>query len=297
MSNAAAEAQRLYDRSRPEYTQAKGHNQRVKVKYPEIWAKSTITNEILTQWVVDHKGETCSYCDRPGVEIDHRVPLSGGGEHSLDNLQMLCLPCNRSKHDMSDEEYRAALELGTVTPSVEVGDPISVFDHEATRGKTEALFRETIDPTAIEFIGEPVFETIDELKRLYLDIGDPTEYQIAMILYGNLWDWERLVTSDFLKPRIKEWRNLLKAKIRSELVGKMLALARGNTSGSLAACRALLADSWLADTSVEGPEGSRPVGRPVKPSEIGQGIPKDILDDDAKRIGLKNESDIVASKE
>lgn len=282
-SEDSAERQRLYDRSRPEYTQAKGHNQRVKVKYPEIWQKSTITNEILTEWVTQHKGETCSYCDSPGIEIDHRVPLSAGGLHELENLQMLCLPCNRSKHDMSDEEYRAGLELGTITPET---TNFPVIDHEQTRGKTEALFAETIDPTAIEFIGEPVFDSIDDLKKIYMEIGDPTEYQVAMAIFGRTEDWEKLVNSEFFKKHIADWRANLKAKLRSELVGKMLTLARGSTSGSLAACRALLADPWLTNTEVAAIGESRPVGRPTKPTEIGAGIPGNVLDDDMKRIGI-----------
>jgi hypothetical protein len=41
----------------------------------------------------------CRICKAAGVEleIDHIVPVSRGGSDTLDNLQTLCVPCNRSK--------------------------------------------------------------------------------------------------------------------------------------------------------------------------------------------------------
>jgi hypothetical protein len=43
----------------------------------------------------------CCICHVAGVrlEVDHIIPLSRGGEHTLDNMQTLCVPCNRGKSD------------------------------------------------------------------------------------------------------------------------------------------------------------------------------------------------------
>ncbi len=38
-------------------------------------------------------------------EIDHILPKSRGGSSELDNLQLLCPACNKSKHNMTTEEY------------------------------------------------------------------------------------------------------------------------------------------------------------------------------------------------
>jgi 5-methylcytosine-specific restriction endonuclease McrA len=41
----------------------------------------------------------CRICRRAGVELelDHVIPVSLGGSDSMDNLQTLCVPCNRGK--------------------------------------------------------------------------------------------------------------------------------------------------------------------------------------------------------
>lgn len=56
----------------------------------------------------------CAYCGQPndGVHVfalDHRVPLYMGGRHAVDNLEPCCEPCNRAKHKMSAEQFRAWL--------------------------------------------------------------------------------------------------------------------------------------------------------------------------------------------
>ncbi|MGW1160374.1 HNH endonuclease [Streptomyces sp. NPDC002519] len=60
--------------------------------------------------VFERDGWTCCRCSRPidpdaspfdptSPTVDHIVPLSRGGEHSLRNAQTLCLGCNSSKQD------------------------------------------------------------------------------------------------------------------------------------------------------------------------------------------------------
>ncbi len=43
----------------------------------------------------------CRLCKATGVplEVDHVVPVARGGSDALDNLQALCVPCNRGKRD------------------------------------------------------------------------------------------------------------------------------------------------------------------------------------------------------
>ena len=52
----------------------------------------------------------CAYCGRTHrshyLEIDHKYPVSRGGNDKIDNLQLLCTPCNMRKGIQSDEEFR-----------------------------------------------------------------------------------------------------------------------------------------------------------------------------------------------
>lgn len=58
----------------------------------------------------DRQAGKCADCgstDR--LEIDHRLPILLGGSSDPSNLQLLCLPCNRSKGSKHpDEWYRAS---------------------------------------------------------------------------------------------------------------------------------------------------------------------------------------------
>ena len=47
----------------------------------------------------------CGSTDKP--TLDHIVPLSRGGRHSVGNLQTLCAPCNYSKNSKLTIEWRA----------------------------------------------------------------------------------------------------------------------------------------------------------------------------------------------
>jgi len=51
----------------------------------------------------------CPKCERSfrksGMDVDHIVPQSYGGSNSLDNLQLLCASCNRSKRNSTNDVY------------------------------------------------------------------------------------------------------------------------------------------------------------------------------------------------
>lgn len=52
----------------------------------------------------------CPYCSswHKGVpEIDHLLPISRGGTHTMDNLTLACRACNAGKSDKTPEEFAA----------------------------------------------------------------------------------------------------------------------------------------------------------------------------------------------
>ncbi|BDR59468.1 HNH endonuclease [Xylocopilactobacillus apicola] len=48
---------------------------------------------------------TCQYCGRQGMSIDHMKPVSSGGANDLDNLTLSCRECNKLKSNMPYEWF------------------------------------------------------------------------------------------------------------------------------------------------------------------------------------------------
>ena len=64
----------------------------------------------IRQQVARRDKHVCQYCGeatRDG-EVDHIIPLSGGGTDALDNLAWSCASCNRSKGSKILDEWREA---------------------------------------------------------------------------------------------------------------------------------------------------------------------------------------------
>lgn len=54
-------------------------------------------------YIIERDGSRCHMCKRrcsgAGLHIDHVIPLSRGGTHTLENLRVACAKCNTSKRD------------------------------------------------------------------------------------------------------------------------------------------------------------------------------------------------------
>lgn len=293
MASEAAEKQRLYDRSKPEYSQAKGHNQRVKERYPDAWAKSTITNETLTEWVIGNRMLSCAYCGDAVKEIDHKLPLSKGGDHSIENLQMLCLDCNRSKHDMTDEEFRTFREkepkLRKGLTLADYGIDYKILKDKMGRFRTRSLFKEmwkhnpNLDsPPLFSLKVDDDAESFISIKRIYLDCNDPTEYRFAIGLFKDPRHWQHLCGLDWFSPFVKKWRSELRAKLRAQAIDNLIRLSEDN----LQAIKTLATEDFVYQSYLDEIPDKKRVGRPNK-AKPDNTPTEETLADDAARIGLK----------
>ena len=91
----------------PFTAQASTHHSGVKKRYPEQFSRTDIGYESLRLFIVGNRNKPCRYCGRPATSVDHVIPLSRGGEHRFDNLQLIC---NLAKSDRLPEEYLAHVQ-------------------------------------------------------------------------------------------------------------------------------------------------------------------------------------------
>jgi 5-methylcytosine-specific restriction endonuclease McrA len=66
-------------------------------------------NYTTREWfaLLEYYERRCGYCGDSGVlQADHRVPLSRGGAHKIENIIPACGPCNREKATMTEGEFR-----------------------------------------------------------------------------------------------------------------------------------------------------------------------------------------------
>lgn len=64
---------------------------------------------ILYRKLSRRHGQNCYYCKNyldGDFHFDHLVPISRGGEHTLDNIVLACMQCNQEKYNKTIEEYR-----------------------------------------------------------------------------------------------------------------------------------------------------------------------------------------------
>lgn len=132
----------------------------------------------------------------------------------------------------------------------------SVFLDSEGRPKTQSLFYEIrYDKEALYSLKDYHFtvdgKTYPSAKLLYLEVGDPTEYEFAAKYFLNWAHWQRIVANKRIASEVEGWREELEMKLRSEAVKQTMALAK---SGSYQAAKFMVDKGW----------GKRQAGRPSK---------------------------------
>lgn len=89
------------------------------------------------------------------------------------------------------------------------------------------------------------------IKKLYLEMTDPTEYKFATTYFLGWSHWLRLGENKAIRKHIDEWRDELEIKLRAEAVAQVMEQAK---LGSFPASK------WLADRGW----ANRGAGRPSK---------------------------------
>jgi hypothetical protein len=130
-------------------------------------------------------------------------------------------------------------------------------------------------------------KTYPSLKRLYMEVADPTEYLFAE-QHLDGWDhWLELVECTWFKDYADRWRSELEVKLRAEALRRIKLEAKSTSKNAFTANKLLLDGGWKDKSQ----GGSKPVGRPskeaVKAAEAQMKFDElTDLDADARRLGL-----------
>jgi 5-methylcytosine-specific restriction endonuclease McrA len=81
-------------------------------------SKSKITQKEINDLIIEHNS-CCYYCStqvKSGINLhlDHKVPLSLGGENKIENLVPSCKTCNLRKGTKTDVEFKEFLKKGLI---------------------------------------------------------------------------------------------------------------------------------------------------------------------------------------
>jgi len=128
--------------------------------------------------------------------------------------------------------------------------------------KTQSLFLET--STAVGII-KPIMtlkeidweyrgEVLPSLRIMYMEEADPTEYSIAMRVFGSWQHWQKMCKNKSIMFYINKYREELEVKLRSNAVKSLYATAVQEGSKGTAAAK------YIADKGYD----KRKAGAPSK---------------------------------
>lgn len=94
-------------------------------------------------------------------------------------------------------------------------------------------------------------KTYPSVRRLYLELQDPTEYRVATELFGGYDHWQLLVNAKWFGHELDKWRKELELKMRSEALGHLIQSASLNSKDSFAARKFIIEGGWKPDKKGE----------------------------------------------
>ena len=119
----------------------------------------------------------------------------------------------------------------------------------ATNGSllTTRLFRELSfgeEDRALFTLKRKDTNNLPSLFRLYMELNDPTEYEVATQLFESWEHWERITNNKQIQPYIAEMREELAKKLESEGVARLIKEVQTNGKNAYQAAKYLAERGW-----------------------------------------------------
>lgn len=170
------------------------------------------------------------------------------------------------------------------------GDIFESFKDTQGRFRTKSLFIETPHDSYPAFFTTKSYDftkggvTYFSLYKKYIEIADPTEYQVGIKLFGSWEHWQVITKSKWFTDLITPWRLELQVMMESSRYHEM----KGHIANDPGSPSAIQASKWLAERY--GSKATAKRGRPTKAEKEGhlKRIAEDEkeLEEDMQRIGL-----------
>lgn len=154
----------------------------------------------------------------------------------------------------------------------------TIFRDSGNRQLTIGLFKETV---RADNTSRYAIFSLEDWRKVYLELEDVTEYKPAMALVGD-WDhWCTIRNNQNLKPYFDAWQKEVEAALRCKAVD--LIKQHAESQGGTAAAK------WLAEEqykNLKAREPKKPVGRPEKEEENTTAEDNKKIEKDLKRLQL-----------
>lgn len=186
--------------------------------------------------------------------------------------------------------FLARLVIATMTAPF--NKPATYRDQRG-RWRTQSMFLEqsygstSQEKPVFTMKGEDIPETMTQdalpsFRRLYLEIGDPSEYRQAKELCGGWEHWQELLKSKWFTDYITDLRSELAVQLRSQGLMKLLEIMNGDDPNKAATIARYFADQDYREKRKPGRPSNEEVSRQAREiAESNQRVQRD-----AARLGL-----------
>lgn len=118
------------------------------------------------------------------------------------------------------------------------------------------------------------------LRRLYVELEDPTEYLFAET-YLDGWDhWKKLSSASFFQDYLRDWREELDVRLRAKALVRIRKRAEESSKDGLSADKILLSGGWKTEENKVG----RPTKEKIKQEAERLSKERTVFDEDFERI-------------
>lgn len=165
------------------------------------------------------------------------------------------------------------------------------FRHPNTNNRYyKALFFEETGAdksTVVYTLKDVDHEGFPSLYRLYMELDDPTEWEVANQLMDGWEHWENLCTCTWFKPIVERWRKEVELRMKSKALHRIRSEAKTASKEAFAANKYILEKGWEPKESSKSGRG-RPTKDEIKRAADDLAKASNQLSDDYLRLGLAN---------